>query len=239
MLEVLRAFGLAFHDLRSPRILAVMLLPMLGAVAIWTLLSWLFWDALTGWLDHLVTATAAGRWLEEKGAGWLVRSLSTLGLLVLLVPAVLATAMVIAELAVMPATARYVSARYHPGLERKAGGTLAGSIVNSAAGIGVFLSLWILTLPLWLTGIAAFILPPVLSAYMNQRLFRYDALADHASREEYRALVVRARPRLFVLGLMVAALYYVPVLNLVAPTLSALAFAHLCLAELERLRKGG
>lgn len=239
MLEVLTAIGLAFRDLRSPRILAVMLLPMLGAVVIWVLLSWLFWDAWTGWLNHLATATAVGQWLEEKGAGWLIRSLSAAGLLALLAAAVLATAMLITELAVMPAIIGYVSARYYPGLARKGGGTLAGSIANSATGIAVFMSLWVLTLPLWLTGIAAFILPSVFSAYLNQRLFRYDALADHASRDEYRVVLARARFRLFLLGLVVAALYYLPVLNLAAPTLSALAFAHLCLAELARLRKDG
>lgn len=239
MPEVLTAIGRAFRDLRSPHILAVLLLPMLGAVAIWALLSWLFWDAWTAWLNHLATATAVGQWLEERGAGWLVRSLGAFGLLALLAAAVLATAMVITELVVMPAIVGYVSARYYPGLARKRGGTLTGGIANSAAGIAVFMSLWILTLPLWLTGIAAFVLPPVLSAYLNQRLFRYDALADHASRDEYHAVLVRARPRLFLLGLVVAVLYYVPVLNLVVPTLSALAFAHLCLAELAQLREGG
>jgi len=36
--------------------------------------------------------------------------------------------------------------------------------------------------------------------------------------------------------LLLAPLYYVPLLNLVAPVLGGLAFTHFCLAELVRLR---
>jgi CysZ protein len=82
-------------------------------------------------------------------------------------------------------------------------------------------------------------LPLVLSAYFNQRMFRYDALAEHASAAEYDAVVRGARARLFLLGLALAFLYAVPVFNLVVPILSALAFTHFCLGELARLRQAG
>jgi uncharacterized protein involved in cysteine biosynthesis len=81
------------------------------------------------------------------------------------------------------------------------------------------------------------VLPPLLSAYLSQRLLRYDALAEHASPEEYRAVISAARARLFFLGLALALLLYVPVVNLIAPVLSALAFTHFCLDELARLRQ--
>jgi hypothetical protein len=61
---------------------------------------------------------------------------------------------------------------------------------------------------LWFTGVGALALPPLLSAFLNQRLFRYDALAEHASAEEYRAVVARAKGRLFVLGLLLSLVYY-------------------------------
>lgn len=93
-----------------------------------------------------------------------------------------------------------------------------------------------MTLPLWLTGIGAFVLPPLLLAYLNQRLFRHDALAEHASRDEYQALIARGKGRLFFLGLLLALLYYVPLVNLLLPVLSGLAFTHLCLAELAKIR---
>jgi uncharacterized protein involved in cysteine biosynthesis len=102
----------------------------------------------------------------------------------------------------------------------------------------LFAVLWLLSLPLWLTGIGELLLPALISAQFNQRMFRYDALAEHASAGEYRAVVQAAGGRLYGLGLALAALYYVPLVNLLAPMLSALAFTHLCLAELARLRRG-
>ena len=236
-MPILSALAAALRDLRQPRILAVLFLPALGALAIWGTLAWLYWDDWSAWIGGLATGTGAGRWLEGVGAGWLVRSLAALGLLALLAPAALITILVITELVAMPAIVSWVGERYHGGLDRKAGGTIAGSVLNAAAGITVFGLLWLATLPLWLTGIAAFVLPPLLSAYLNQRLFRYDALSEHASAGEYRALIAAARGRLYLLGLALAALYYVPVLNLAAPVLSGLAFTHFCLAELARLRR--
>jgi uncharacterized protein involved in cysteine biosynthesis len=101
----------------------------------------------------------------------------------------------------------------------------------------VFALLWLVTLPLWLTGIGALALPPLISAHFNQRMFRYDALAEHASAEERKAVVRTAGGRLYLLGLVLALLYAVPVFNLVVPVLSGLAFTHLCLGELDRLRR--
>jgi uncharacterized protein involved in cysteine biosynthesis len=82
----------------------------------------------------------------------------------------------------------------------------------------------------------AALLPLLLSAYLNQRLFRYDALSDHADAAEMKRIFEFARGRLFLLGLITAVMYFIPPFNLIAPVFSALAFIHLCLAELEMLR---
>ena len=82
-------------------------------------------------------------------------------------------------------------------------------------------------------------MPALNSAYLNQRLFRYDALSEHATRDEYREIVIRARGRLYLLGLLLSGLYYVPFLNLAAPVVSGLAFTHFCLGELARIRGEG
>ena len=90
----------------------------------------------------------------------------------------------------------------------------------------------------WLLGPLAAPLPLLLSAYLNQRLFRYDALSDHADAAEAKKIFESARGRLFLLGLITGVMYFIPPFNLVAPVFSALAFIHLCLDELQRLRAG-
>lgn len=236
MSQALSALARAFRDAFNPRMLAVLLVPAFGALLIWIALGWFFWEEWTAWLNGLATQTAAGRWLEEVGAGWLLRSVAALGLIALIIPATLITAMIITEIIAMPMILGFVGARYYPALRKKAGGTVAGSLANTATAIALFSLLWLATLPLWLTGVAAFVLPALLSAYLNQRIFRYDALSEHASREEYEHVAAQAKGTLFWLGLVLALLYYVPLLNLLVPVLSGLAYTHLCLGELERLR---
>jgi uncharacterized protein involved in cysteine biosynthesis len=75
-----------------------------------------------------------------------------------------------------------------------------------------------------------------LSAYLNQRLFRYDAISEHADPQEMRRVFSERFSDLFVLGLMTGLLYFVPFINLIAPVFSALAFTYLCLDELSRMR---
>lgn len=113
---------------------------------------------------------------------------------------------------------------------------MVGSIINAAIGISIFTVLWIFTLPLWLTGVGAILAPVLTSAYLNQRMFRYDALAEHASREEFARIKLTSRGDLFLLGILLSLLLYVPLVNLVLPVLSGLAFTHFSLARLARQR---
>jgi uncharacterized protein involved in cysteine biosynthesis len=237
MIDIVMALGAAMRDLRAPRILAVVLLPMLGGIIIWAILSFVFWDSWSAWLGSLAAGTAAGRWLESVGAGWLLHALTAIGVIALVIPATLVTALVINEIAVMPVIISHVGTRYFPQLERHAGGTLAGSILNAVIGIALFALLWLLTLPLWLTGAGAVVLPALLSAYLNQRLLRYDALSEHAARDEYARIVTSSKGKLYALGLLLALLYYIPLVNLLAPVASGLAYTHFCLAELARVRR--
>jgi hypothetical protein len=154
----------------------------------------------------------------------------------LLAPVALIVAVLATEFLAMPVIVPLVGGRHFPRLERRRGGTVTGSVWNAATSVLMFAALWLASLPLWLTGIGALVLPALISAFFNQRALRYDALAEHASAGELRAVVQAAGGRLYALGLALAALYYVPFVNLLAPILSALAFTHLCLAELDRLR---
>jgi uncharacterized protein involved in cysteine biosynthesis len=137
----------------------------------------------------------------------------------------------------MPIMVADIAARDFPELERRRGGSLAGSVWNTIWVTLAFLVLWLLTLPLWLFGLPAAVLPILLTGWLNERLFRYDALAEHASREEYLQLVRRQRWPLLGLGMVAAVLQTVPVINLFAPVYSGLIFVHFGLAGLRRLRR--
>lgn len=238
MFLIISALGRAARDLAQPRVLAVLVLPMLGALVLWSLLAYFFWDAWTSAFRTLVDDTGLARWLVAQGAAWVVEGTGVIVVLAALVPAILVTAVLATELIAMPVIVS-VAARHHPGLTKRAGGTAVGSITNASLAVLTFAALWLVTLPLWLTGIGAVVVPALNSAYLNQRLFRYDALSEHASAEEYAALVRRERMGLFGLGLALAPLYYVPFVNLAAPVIAGLAFTHYGLSALANLRQSG
>lgn len=232
---VFDAFRKAVRDLCRPQVLAMVALPIVCATVLWVLIGWLSWDRLTAWINGWLLASQAGRWIAGW-AGGLLQFIATLIALALLAPGVLITAMVITEFFTMPGLVNFVAQRDYPSLARQHGGSALGSIANSSLAIVTFVLLWLVTLPLWFTGIGALLVPVFNSAYLNQRVFRYDALSDHASSEELRTVLAQNRRKIYLLGLLLAVFYYVPLLNLLAPALSGLAFTHFQLDALARLR---
>ena len=236
----LQALRDAVRNMLHPAILGVMLLPAFVAVLLWTGVSWWFWDSWSSGVESALLSVTSDGWMARLNGSWFSGFAAGLILLLLIAPAMMATAMLISAVFAMPMLVAHVARRDFPALARERGGTFVGSIVNAVVAIGAFALLWLATLPLWLfLGPLAVVIPWALSAYLNQRLFRYDALAEHATPEEMQRVFSERFSDLFVLGLGTGLLYFVPVVNLVAPVFSALAFTCLCLNELARIRQGG
>jgi CysZ protein len=235
MTAVFDAFARALRDLFSLRVLWVVVWPMLLAMLLWTVLGVTFWGTFSGWIAQGLDAIGIQTWLADLKPVWIANGIQALLHLLLFVPMVLLTALVITALFGMPALIRVVAQRDYPQLEREAGGGLVGSLWNAAIALMVFVALWLVTLPLWLLGVG-FIVPFVAAAYLNQRLFRYDAIAEHASANEMAELFSNERGRWWGLGLLSGLLQFVPLLNLLGPVLAALAFIHYGLARLNQKR---
>lgn len=237
MSPVIDALVSALRDLREPRILLLALLPPLAAIAVWAGLAWVFADDWARLVADGIANTPWLNWVGDWGLSAIFIWAGGIAAIALLLPVMLITAVLVTDIVAMPVIVPLVAERHYPRLERRAGGSVTESVWNATAAVTVFAVLWMVTLPLWFTGIGALVLPPLLAAHFNQRMFRYDALAEHASAAEFEAVVRGAGGRLHGLGLALAALLYVPVFNLAVPVLSALAFTHLCLGELARLRQ--
>ena len=236
MEAVIKALMGAAKSLVHPIILVIVLMPMLIALAIWIGVGWIYWDAWTSTIETAVVDHASFTWMANwdlaRLASWIAGAL----VLAILAPVVILTALLIATVFAMPVLVRHVAQSDFASLGRRHGGTAIGSLWNALVAFSVFALLWIVTLPLWLLGPLAGLLPILLSAYLNQRLFRYDALSDHADAQEMKQIFESASGRLFLLGLMTGVLYFIPPISLIAPIFSALAFIHFCLAEVERVR---
>ncbi|MEW5904293.1 MAG: EI24 domain-containing protein [Pseudomonadota bacterium] len=236
MTRVFAALGAAFRSLFHPRMLALLLWPMLLAMVFWVGAAVWYWSDWVAGLNGLLQATPAEQWMATGLWAAAAHYLVSIVLVLLLLPAIYVTALLITAVFAMPIMVDHVAAQDYPELERKQGGSSAGSVLNALVATTVYLLGWVMSLPLWLFAPLAVVLPILLMAYLNQRLFRYDALAEHASREEYAQVIAAASWRLYALGALLGLVQFVPVLNLFAPVYVALAFIHLGLAELRALR---
>ena len=208
------------------RILAVVFAPLLGAALLWSAIAWFAWGPLSRWIAD----TFLG-----GDAGWSHRVAAAVAAVLLMLAAVLTVLAAVAVLA-MPVIVATVAMRDYPLLVRGNGGTFTGSLVNAMTAIIVFLPLALLSLfLLWLPPLFAGV-SMLLNAWFNQRLFRYDALALHAGRDELPVVIRAARGRLLLLGLLLAPLSLIPFVNLIAPIFAGIAFTYLCLSELAAYR---
>ena len=228
-------YGLA--NLLHPRMLWLMVWPMLVALVLWGAVAVAFWSRLAASLAALFQ-----RWLEpaagfvrfDFGDATLIAAYVVLFLLI--VPLVYLTALFILGVFGMQKMVEHVSQRSFPALERRRGGSLGGSVWNGSATLGGMALAFILSLPLWLLPPLWPLIPLVIFTWANQRLLRYDALAEHADREEMTRLFRERRGALLLLGLALALLAYVPLVGFIAPVAVGLAVIRYCLGALQEMR---
>ena len=235
--RIVAALIRAFASLLHPRMLWLMVWPMIVALVIWLTLAVLYWSQALNWIDVHLHQSALYEWtvsiwpfrLIAAWIGWLL-------LLLAFVPLVLITAVLIIGVVAMPAMVNYVGEREYATLARRKGGTVGASLWNSLVALLILGLLCLVTLPLWLVPLFWPVLPVVLLGYFNQRIYRYDALAEYGTSAEMDALIRRYRGELFVLGAALALVGHIPVIGLFMPVYGGLVFIHYGLARLRELR---
>jgi len=237
MESILRPLHRAAQDLLAPRMLSLAFWPMLLSLLAWGVLAWLFGATWKAEIAAFLAATPLADLAAWLGAEWLTAYAAVLVLALLWLPAMYATALLITSLALMPLIVGFVAERYYPELERRRGGSLAGSVVNGLVALLFYLLLWVVLLPVWLFAPFGLAVSILLNAWLNQRLFMYDALSEHASGAELETLRHAGGWRLFSLSGLLGLLHVVPVVNLLAPVYMALAFTHHGLGALDQARK--
>lgn len=238
MIAILDALAGGFKSLFSLRMIWLMVWPVLASILLWAVMVLVFWTPLqNAWL-WLYDYFGIAQWITGIEPGWIGAALQVLIHLMLFVPLVMLTALMLTAIFGMNAMIRTVSERFFPQLEKRRGGGVMGSTANAFVALLVFIGLWIVTLPLWLLGPVGAIIPFVAAGYLNQRLFRYDALAEHADASEFKTVIEENRAALWGLGMLLGLVQFVPVLNFFAPVYTGLVFIHYCLAKLRDRRNG-
>lgn len=238
MNPVARSLLLAFANMFHPRMLWLMVWPMLIAIAIWGTVL-LFTGAqivamLSSWMQQWIqSGTLFIRWDFSDAITIAAKILVFLTF----IPLVWLTALLILSVFGMQAMVEHIASRRFPQLARRHGGSFAGSLVNSVVALTGLAVLGLVSIPFWLIPPLWPMIPVVIMGWVNQRVLRYDALAEHATADEMRAIFSSRRRALYMLGAVLALLAYVPLVGLLALALFGLAFIHFLLGELEALRQ--
>ncbi|MBL8380911.1 MAG: EI24 domain-containing protein [Burkholderiales bacterium] len=240
-MSVLEAYRRALASQMQPAMLLLAIGPVVIAGLFWFAIMWWKWAtvlaAVEGVLKTIPYVEAFADRLVLWGVSVIPGALLLWALGSLFVPLTLITALAFISVFGMPLMARHVARTEHGALERRSGGSLAGSLANSLIGLAWFLPLAIVTLPLWFLPLVGWLFPALLLGRLNARLLRYDAIAEHASALEIKALASQRDLGWGWLGFLGAAMNVIPFLWFFSTTLTGLAFIHYGLDALAASRR--
>lgn len=245
-----------------PRVIALSLLPLVLMGALGVAMGYFYWDAAVHGMRSLLDSSALlmgfKGWLQGWGIGDVTSVVAPVMVVLALAPLVVIFSLLLVAVLMTPALVALVANRRFPALERKKGGSFITSVAWSLSSTLLALVALVVSIPLWLVPPLILILPPLIWGWLTYRVMVFDALADHASKEERKALFLRHRSSLLGIGILTgylgaapsivwasgvvfAAAFFVLIpLAIWIYTLifafSSLWFSHYCLAALERLR---
>ena len=265
MTQLFDAFWRAVAYCMHPRVIGLSFLPLVLMVALSFGLGYFFWDtavdAVTQWLQAYELVQGFLGWLDRVGLDSMRTVFAPLVVLVLATPVIVLLCLLLVAVFMTPSMVELVEQRRFPLLERKRGGSFLFGLLWSLGSTAVALVVLLLSMPLWLVPPLVLILPPLIWGWLTYRVFAYDALAQHASSVERKAILREHRGSLLVIGILSGYLGAAPSLLwasgamfvALAPLLvpvaiwiytlvfafASLWFAHFTLAALQRMRSAG
>lgn len=253
-----RAVGTAFH----PRMLMLTVVPFAIASIAWLAIFWFGWEYAVAFVASMLS-----RWSLTSHLYALFGSIGMSAahavvapfvVVVLAIPLIVVSVLVLIASIGMPVVLRHLARGRFAALDKRRGGSWFGSLAHSLIVTIVCLVLTIVTIPLWIFPPLFAVLPPLLWGWLSYRVMSYDALAEHATSDERRAIVRRHRWSLLIIGVCTGLLGSVPtfiwassmVVIVLFPVVaigavwlyifififSALWFGHYCLHALQQLR---
>lgn len=235
--KILRAFRQSFESLLSFRMALLVVIPPVLAVLLVLFLFIYFWSGWSLGLTHFLQALGPMNWMQNvTGVNELSNIIAMIALVLAFIPFAYLVAVIFTSVFVMPIALKWVVDADFKGLEKKQGGSTAGSLWNTLIATVLFVVLFFVTLPLWFLPGCQILIPLLLTAWLNKRIFMYDVLQDFASPEERKLIEKNESHTLFGMGMLLGLLSYIPLAVFIIPVVSALSYSYYGLNELSRLR---
>lgn len=251
----------ALYCLR-PRVILLSFLPLILMVALSLGLGYFFWDAALDqvriWMESAPNINLFWQWLESMGVGRLKSVVVPLLVIFAVTPLIVVVSLLVVAFLMTPALVKLVARSRFTDLEEKQGGSMAASLLWSLGSTLLAALALLISVPLWLVPPLVLLLPPLIWGWLTYRVMAFDALAQHASKEERVLLFKRYSGWLLLIGVISGYLGaapsvvwamgagFAPAFVLLVPlaiwiytlifAFASLWFSHFCLAALRILR---
>lgn len=211
-----------------PRVIMLSLAPLLLIGVLGGAWGYFYWDGAVRGMRSLLESssllTTFWGWLQTWGVGDVTAVVAPLMVILAVTPVLVVFSLLAVALLMTPALVALVAQRRFPHLERKKGGSFWASAVWSLGSSFLAVLALVVSVPLWLVPPLVLVLPPLIWGWLTYRVMAFDALAEHASKEERREILQRHRTRLLGIGILTGYLGAAPSLVWASGVIFAAAF---------------
>lgn len=240
MNRVTSALGKSIKDLSQPVILWTLFIPTVISFTFWLVIYLLFAAGWVSVMSAFMQDLAPVLWLQnllEMNFAGATHVLAIVILILLFLPLAYFSTVVLVSLFAMPVIIKFLRRRYYSELISH-GTAFWASLWNTLVHSFMFLLLFAVTLPLWLVPGLQILIPILLTASLNRRIFSFDALSDVATSQEIKSFIKENKGSLFGLGLILGIFSYIPFIGFLVPVFGGLAYGHFCLQSLLDKQQG-
>lgn len=238
MNNIFRALRQSFEALLKIRMFLLIMGPPVVTVLGLLILFLVFWSTWTEGLAHLISHLWGYQWIQSvTGFTELAFWMAVLFLILVFLPLAYVLSVLIVSIFVMPVVLKWVGDGEYKHLEKRRGGSVVGSVWNTLKATAIFAVGFVITLPLWFVPGCQILVPVLLTAWLNKKVFLYDVLQDYASKEERRRIENEESAGLYGMGLLLGLLSYIPLAFFFVPIISALSYTYYGLNALEDRRR--
>ena len=211
-----------------PRVMLLSLMPLALLLVLSLTWGYFYWEPTQDWvrdtLNSWLLMQSAMDWLQDHGAGHLQSVLVPIVVIFAITPVLVIVTLLAVSAMMSPGLIKLVVDRRFGHLARKQGASVWVSWFWTIVSTLAVLLAMVITLPLWLVPPLMFVLPPLIWGWLSYRVMVFDALLDHASRDERIAIGRKHRMWLLLIGVLTGYLGALPSVVWASGALFAAAF---------------
>lgn len=222
---------MAFKDILRPKIISIIILPFIASMFFWGMITYVFWGWLTGlgidlfqsaFIQSILKFISTYIVIGHDPFIFLTKFFFIVGIVF---PLALITYLLLTSIFLVPVIVEEIRRSDFPSLIKKSNSIFAGTTASLSLSAKYFFC-WLGTIPLWpiIPG-GSIIVPFLLLSWFNSRLFTWEVMVEISTKEETNVFLKNHTAALWSLGFLTSILYFVPVLNFIAPVITAAAFS--------------